>query len=491
MTLPRWVTSDGSELPATARDGAGDGNADAWQRRDWWLVLAMLIAVFAAFQLHLSTVIVSDMDEGTYVYAGQMISRGLVPYRDFLLAHPPLIALLAAASNELFGPDLMSVRAAYMLIVLGATIPLFALLRAVGATRPAALLAVVTYTSGMLLLANMGRTVRLEPFANAFVIGAVALRMLRPHSAIAALAMGVLIGCSLFVKLVAIVPIAMLGLADVLWERPWRSWLRRWLLVAAGLALVAVPAAIWCLSQPNFVRDVLLGQVLRPRLDLAARWVFLSQNLVRFPPILIGLAAGAYFIARARDHRVRSLGLVAVGGSLTVLLAFKTFFNYYIVQTLPWIACCFALAVEAIAFRWFSKLRTVLLYAAVIVLGAVAPLAYAAAYQRSSYHVGGPQRIVAALRGDHGCVYSMYPAFGLWSGRPMCAWYYEADSLVPRINNWIADKDFVRVFEGASALILYTGELNDYPRAKAYVESHFQRGYADSDWTLWVRAPRR
>jgi 4-amino-4-deoxy-L-arabinose transferase-like glycosyltransferase len=483
MNLPRWATTHDRE-PAAALDG------DAWSRRDWLLLLALLLIVFAAFQLRLSSVIISDMDEGTYVYAGQMIARGLVPYRDFLLAHPPLIALLAAGSSELFGPDLMSVRAAYLLIVLASTIPLFLLLRALPVTRPAALLALVTYTSGMLIVANMGRTVRLEPFANVFVIGAVALRMLRPSSPVAALAMGALIGCSIFVKAVAIVPLAMLGLADVLWDRPWRGWVKRWLIAACGAALVAVPAAIWCLSQPNFVRDVLLGQVLRPRLDLASRLTFLTQNLVRFPPILIGLIAGAYFVFRARDPRVRTLGLIAFGGSLTVFFAFKTFFNYYIVQTLPWIACCFALASEAIAFRWLGRARELLLYAGVIALGALAPLAYAEVYARKgSFHVAGPKQILDELRGEQGCLYSMYPAFGLWSGRPMCPWYYEADSLVPRINNWIGDRDFIRVFQGASALVLYTAELKDYPRADEYVQSHFRRTYADADWALWEREP--
>jgi hypothetical protein len=481
MSVPRWWMTDSLEHPSAP-------SADVLQRRDWVWLLAMLLAVFAAFQLHLGSVIISDMDEGTYVYAGQMIARGLVPYRDFLLAHPPLIALLAAGSSQLFGPDLMSVRAAYLLIVLASTIPLFLLLRSLQVTRPAALLALVTYTSGMLIVANMGRTVRLEPFANVFVIGAVALRMLRPRSTVAAFAMGALIGGSIFVKAVAIVPLAMLGLADVLWDRPWRGWVKRWLIAACGMALVAAPAAIWCLSQPHFVRDVLLGQVLRPRLDLASRLTFLSQNLVRFPPILIGLIAGAYFVFRARDPRIRTLGLIAFGGSVTVFFAFKTFFNYYIVQTLPWIACCFALACEAIASRWFERFRQPLLYAAVIILGAAAPLAYAEAYVRKgSFHVTGPQQIIRELRGDEGCLYSMYPAFGLWSGRRMCPWYYEADSLVPRINNWIGDRDFVRVFEGASALILYTAELKDYPRAEQYVQSHFRRTYADADWTLWER----
>jgi 4-amino-4-deoxy-L-arabinose transferase-like glycosyltransferase len=463
----------------------------AWQRLDIGLVLATLAVVFAVFHVHLGSVFVSDMDEGTYVYAGQLIARGLVPYRDFLLAHPPAVALLAAGSAWLFGPDLMSARALYMIIVLLATIPLYALVLEISRSRAASLLALVIYTSGMLLIANMGRTFRLEPLMNAFLICAVALRYLRADARGWNVLMGALIAGSLFVKVVAVVPVAMLVLGDLLWERPWQSWLKRWLVAAAGALLVAVPAALWCLDQPHFLRDVLEGQINRPRLELGLRVHYLVQNCMRFPPILVGLAAGTYFVLRAHDARVRGIGLMAVGATVVLVFAFKTFFNYYIVQTLPWIAVCCALAVHALAARWLGRRALLALGLAIALFGVAAPVAYAVVYERTgASHVSTPRQIVAELRSGDGCVYSMYPAFALWSERSVCPWYYQADSLVPRINNWIGDADFQRVFEGAGAVVLYPGELEDYPKAASYLAQHFTRAHEDENWVLWERKPR-
>ena len=116
-----------------------------------------------AFQWRLSSVIISDMDEGTYLYAGQLMAQGLVPYRDFLLAHPPMIAWFSAAWSSLFGTSIMPIRFAYLAVVLASTAPLYALMRSVTRSQIAALLAMASCGAGMLLLANMGRTVGSSP----------------------------------------------------------------------------------------------------------------------------------------------------------------------------------------------------------------------------------------------------------------------------------------------------------------------------------------
>jgi len=473
---------------SSAEEASGRAGARLW-RREWPAAILALVALFVAFQFHLRSVIIPDMDEGTYVYAGQLIARGLVPYRDFMLAHPPLIAVLVGGWSRLVGPDLMPVRIAYILVILTTTLPLYALVRHETSSPRAALLTLVTYLTGMLLVANMGRTVRLEPLMNAFVIGAVTFRFLRPSSHLSMMAMGGLFACGLLVKLVAVVPAAMLLLADILWARPWPSASRRWFVAAAGASLVLVPAYLLWMRQPHFVQDVIFGQVNRPRLGLALRLRYFGQNIVRYPPILLGLVAAGFNLVRSRSRSIRAISLVALGSTAILLFAFKTFFNYYIVQALPWIATCFAVALDAVGVRLLGRWWHWLPYAIAGVLGVLVPLAYAEAYDRKgAYHVAGPRAIVQLLRGGDGYLYSMYPGFALWSGRTLYPWYNEVDSLVPRITGSIGDQDFCTVFAGSGALVLFSGELDDYPRAKAYMEAHFVREYQDADWSLWKRS---
>ncbi|MEM2904505.1 MAG: glycosyltransferase family 39 protein [Candidatus Bathyarchaeia archaeon] len=51
-----------------------------------------------------------ESDESIYVYAGYAISRGLIPYREIALAHPPVVYLLISFSVTAFGSNLLSLR---------------------------------------------------------------------------------------------------------------------------------------------------------------------------------------------------------------------------------------------------------------------------------------------------------------------------------------------------------------------------------------------
>src|SRR5437868_10606308 len=126
------------------------------------VLLAYLALVFVAFGYRLGDVIVSDMDEGTYLLAGKLVAAGAVPYRDFMLTHPPAIAYLAGLWVGAVGPGVMPARLAYAALVLISTVPLYVVARSVTRSRVAGFFAIASYVTGMLLLANMGRTIRLE-----------------------------------------------------------------------------------------------------------------------------------------------------------------------------------------------------------------------------------------------------------------------------------------------------------------------------------------
>jgi hypothetical protein len=450
-------------------------------------LLGLLSAVALAFSYRLGSVVLSDMDEGTYLYAGKLVSEGLVPYRDFLLAHPPVLVMLAAAWERVAGADIMLARDAYLTVVLASTLPLYALARHLADSRLAGLLAVVSYTTGMLLLANMGRTIRLEPMMNAFLMAAFALHVLGPRNRLAGLAVGALAAAAVLVKFVAIVPVALLFIGELLFHRPGGRFVASWRLVAAGGLSVMLPAALVLLAVPGFVDDVLLSQVERPGLPLGVRGYYLWQDISRYPVIAIALLAATWLLARSTEARLRTLALVALGSSVVLVVAFRTFFGYYLVQALPWLALIFAVTCVNVARRVHAHWR-ISLAAGVLVLGVGVPLAYAEYYYRTARdHVSSPAQIVSLLRAGSGYIYTMYPSFALWSGRLIYPWYYQADALVPRLTGRLRDSSFIEAFSASEALVLYDGELADYPDAAAYVRQHFALAYDDPFYTLWVK----
>lgn len=465
----------------------GTRRASSYLRESAW-VAAVLVLTFGAFVYRLSSVVISDMDEGTYLYAGKLLAQGLVPYRDFLLAHPPLVVLLAAGWERLAGADIMSARLAYLTLVLLTTIPLYLIGRRLTRSAAGGLLAVVTYTTGMLLLANMGRTVRLEPIMNAFLIGGFWLSLREGGPRTRAL-VGTLFACALLVKLVAIVPIAFLILGDLLWGRRGWRFVKAWASVAVGGAIVLIPATLVLLAQPHFIEDVLLSQLTRPGLPTSLRAFYLIQDLERFPPIAIALIAAAWAIVRGRDAQLRMVALVCLGGTLGLVFAFRTFFGYYLVQTLPWLAILFAVATCWALGRLMRARAGLATSALVVVLGLLVPLAYGEYYFRTAHdHVASPAAIVPLLEQKQGPMYAMYPSFALWANRPEVAWYYAADSLIPRLTGDMRDAEFIQAFSASDSVVVFSGELTEYPTAAAYLNDHFQLRYHDDDYALWERS---
>jgi hypothetical protein len=322
---------------------------------------------------------------------------------------------------------------------------------------------------------------------DAFLIAGSAAYLVRVPGRRMQIAVGVLLSCAILVKLVAAVPIALLFSAELVFARRDRAMILRWLFVSIGAAVVLVPVGLWLLAQPNFMDDVIRSQLGRPGLPVSTRAYYVWQDFTRYPIIPLALGAAAVFIARSRDARLRIVSAVALGSSIALITLFKTFFGYYLVQALPWMAVVSSVALVLVLRSRLRQWRSVII-ATIALIGVAIPAVYAEYYYRTATdHVSSPARIVALLRQDDGYMYSMYPSFALWSDRPIYPWYFQADALVPRLDGRLADDGFIDAFAGSQALVLYSDELADYPHARDYVKTNFHQVYGDGFYTLWVR----
>jgi hypothetical protein len=456
------------------------------------IVVAFLAVILVAFGYRLANVIVSDMDEGTYLLAGKLVAAGAVPYRDFMLTHPPAIAYLLGAWVSIAGAAVMPARVAYSVLVLASTVPLYVITRSLTRSQAGGLFAVASYAAGMLLLANMGRTIRLEPLMNVALIAGVAIYLWAGASSRWTILAGAILGAAVLVKIVALVPIALLVGADVLWRRD--RIVARWVRLAIGFGAVLVPAGLVLAAQPRFVEDVIGAQIDRPGLPVATRIGYVVQDFVRDPLIPFGLAVSCWFVVRARDARLRAISLIGVLSTIGLVVAFRTFFGYYLVQVLPWLSVAAAAGLVQAARQLSPRISrawsTRAIAAAALALAIVVPIGYAEAYYRTAHdHVSSPAQIVDALGPASGPLYSMYPSFALWTGLQACGDYYVADSLIARVTGRMRDDDFVSLFSRCRSLVLWTGELDEYPKTAAYVAANFDARVTNQDYALWTRKP--
>ena len=303
--------------------------------RAWWWVLA-LVAI-AAFLLRLVPVLrggglwgLLGYDGGVYYTAAAGLARGLVPYRDFLLLHPPgiTVALLpfGLLGRVVGDADTMAAaRLAWMGLGAVSAVLVSLVLRSHG--RLPALVGGLAYAA-YVPNAYVERTTALEAVTGVCTVAAVALLTRPGHPGTwTFLLAGALLGASTGVKI--------WGIAVLLVVVVWCAFAHRLraalLMVAgAGVALVAICLPFFLAAPVRMWQMVVLAQLGRPRVEVSLGTKLtdiggLTKVEVGTPALVVLLAVeavlGVIAVVLALRTRAGRLGVVLLGASLALLVA--------------------------------------------------------------------------------------------------------------------------------------------------------------------------
>lgn len=451
---------------------------------EWGILLAVLGALGAASLWRLDEMIVPDMDEGVYVYAGKLISEGSRPYRDFMFAHPPLVPYVTSLAWILGGGSLAFTRWFAIVVTLASCIPLYLLARRIAASAAAGLLAVCIYLVGLVWIAHLGRTIRLEPIQNALLLGGAAAWMLGTRLRSAFLA-GFLLAAAVSTKLTSVVPVGLLAVSELAWPSGGRADGGRRRTLALGATLLLGPLGAWCFAQDGFFHWVFHAQADRPRETLANRSAAFFLALARFPPLLPGFVYAAWQV-RAPDARRRTLAFVALGSGVAAVLLFQTFFRHYLALALPWLAILMgawgASLQEGRPPRW--------LVPAVVVAALLSPIGFTElSLRRAPEHSSGAATVLPHLRDGRGYLLTSAPDFALVSGRTLLPWYFTVDNYLGRVTGRLSDAEFASAVSRAGTVVLYRGEAGRLPLTRALLAEKFRQLPVDPHWEAWEAIP--
>ncbi len=461
---------------------------DASQRwpidRKWLALAALALAFMLALAWRLPELVVSDADEGTYVYAGKLFVEGRLPYRDFLFAHPPGIMVLAAGAWALSDGSLFGVRLLFAAFWLLALVPITLLTERFTRSFTTGLVAAGLSVVGLLLVANMGRTARLEPAMLVFILWGFWAWIAAPRSHLVQAAAGAAFALATIVKLTSVVPIGAFVAVHLLltFREP-----RRLVSALAGAAVIGVPVLLLCLRDPAFQEWVLSAQVKRPRDTMDWRVTALALACVRNPVLPLGMLAAAYQLIRGRNPHLKALAVTLFVTTFSLAFVFRSVAQYYFALPVPFAAISFAVALHAFVEQRFPRLLARGSLALVIATPLVA-LAFAEVYHRKAdSHVGEPARIMPLLEGRQGNVWTMVPDFALFAERPLVDWYFIVDSYLARKIGALKDDELRRSLSSADSVVLYPGEFDGMPATKSTLERDFTLAHAGPAWYVWLR----
>ncbi len=307
-------------------------------------------------------------DDGVYFSAAVALVDGLLPYRDFLLLHPPGIALLlspfallAGATDDATG--FAVARVAFMAI--GAANAGLVALAAGRFGRRAGILSGILYAVWYSAARAERTTILIAPQTMLLLIAVLILFSVRRPSTRRAVVAGVALGLAVAIQAWAVVPLAVIvgtvaltGSASAA-NGPRRTALA--VLAGAAGAFAAVCLPFFLAAPGAFVRLVLVDQVARPNLGI---------SIVTRLKELEGFAASG---------SVWHLGLIGIIGLALVGVAALLFVARRVPAARMW---CVLLALEVgyllIAPNFYSHYSGWIAPAAAIVLGTAAASAMTA-----------------------------------------------------------------------------------------------------------------
>ena len=223
------MTAASTDPDASLTQNPGPAARNDWARR-WlsraWIpaLLGLLALLERAYSIQISGGFTSSYlnpDEGTYFGSSHALLNGLVPYRDFLLLHPPGSSIAyapAAAMSGLVGEPNSFGLARLLVIFIGAANTILVCHVASRVGKTAAISAGLMYALWFPAL-RVERTTLLEPLVNLALLGSLAMLNPKQLTSRRLVLAGAILGLGMSVKLWAVFPIAVLCI---------------WLLVAHG-----------------------------------------------------------------------------------------------------------------------------------------------------------------------------------------------------------------------------------------------------------------
>jgi alpha-1,2-mannosyltransferase len=353
-----------------------------------------------------------NYDDGVYYASATGLIHGLIPYRDFVLLHPPAITLLLAPfavvaqlTSDSYG--FATARVAWMLLGAANAVLIWKILRPIGPI--AAAFGGFSYAVFYPAIYSDKSTLLESPATTALLIVILLLQPLVhadsvPHSK--ALIAGALLGLAMTIKIWGVVTLLII-LGWLLLLRKYGVALRVLIASAAATTViclpffVAAPTAMW----NQVIRDQLFRGVSAvtslERLDQMVGLSILSRS---YPPAIIVAAVVALLgcAALAWSYREARLPVLLMLGHGLYLLVVPIWFFHFAGFT----AAPIALTAGAALGRLMALLRARPAQIAVGVLAAGALLVYASDSATVTFNRRLPDQFRALTAATPGCITS-------------------------------------------------------------------------------------
>lgn len=262
-------------------------------------------------------------DSGVYLYASSLINQGFIPYRDFFLAHPPLLIYLSAYWLDISQGDVIIFHQIYILWLFSALIPLYFLSFFLTKSRLAGIFSILLFSTFPELVQWDGHTFALRHASIPFFAYALWLFFQFQKQTLFAI----------FLALFALTSISNLSLSLVMIllisiKQP----LIRFRKTIAIYSLIVIIYYLAIFLIPNSYNNIITFQQARISDTLPGKIdIFIATLTLNWPLIIFGLLGSIIAIIK-KSYSIGLFNLVALP---IIIFSNSYFYGHYITILAP------------------------------------------------------------------------------------------------------------------------------------------------------------
>lgn len=443
-----------------------------WQKLLWpFLFFAGNIMLHA---VNLGKSVYVFTDEGVYLYAAKLLGQGLIPYKDFFLAHPPYLLYPTQAILFLTNFNLNFFHFIYMVWFFGTIFPLYSVLLKFTKSNLATILSIVLFSTFAELIQWDAHFFALRQASMPLLIFSLYFTFVQQKSKLAGLLLGIFA-----LSLVSNLLISLCLIIALYFSKPWSFKLKSFLVT---FSLTSISGYLLIMLIPNGPTNVITYQMSRTLIPYATRleWIKIYLLANNWPILLLGLAGTI-----AASKKWLWLNVFNILSIITVIFIGPSFYPHYVTS----LAVGFTLS-SGVLISLFSHS----LYQKILITAVVLTSIYLSSYNHLKYHLLDNKtprffQVVDLLKQMPEPIFTFEPIYGLYAKQDLTFHYFASDMRYFRVTGTnLADLEYLNILARSNTVLLepFANSLLTQ-KSLQYIENNFVLTYQDNEHKIYIR----
>jgi len=421
-------------------------------------------------------------DEGNYLYHAKLISQGYLPYRDFMLSHPPLTMFLIAIFFKLFGINLFLLRTLYALFVQSIILPIYILVRNCTKSIWPAIISVALISTFVEFIHHDARFFALRQ-CELILLAYAIFFLLISKGRVSQFICGLLLGLGLMVTLAHIFVLLPFFIAVYTLHKDSKFreiiFQHRYLLLGFFASLIPLMLTFLIPGAWNCLIEV---QQIRPRINLGGRISILSGVIINDPFIFAFGLIGSLFLDTALNRIAATINILAL--FFITFLPNSLYPHYYVILGPTLAISAGILFVSCLKKRKVLRIVCFLIVFLLFKFQFISKLKYELLVRRSPEYY----ELIRFMKSQPGKLFTVEPIYALDAGKNIPYHYFIGEPRVLRVlGRNLSYEEYKKLIDESSLVLIEDFANWFFPReVRRYIDGHFEKAFSNSWGTIYI-----